>query len=538
MRKPITNISELRGVFIFEGIYAYDHDWNLVAETLANLGVNAVFVNDQSTCQRRPYDEIRTAIDAFHTRGIQYHSVMAVLQDTKWADGSTHTCAIKPDGGILSPYSHCPIKIHDYVIAAIKDYFSKFPDVDGLMLDFIRYAGVDPGDCYCELHRQAFEEYLGETITDWAPFVYPDGSRYIEFLDWRPFQVDDLVRDIHETIKSIDKDIVISAAVWTLDESNPIYWRKFKGQDTARWVKEGWIDIVAPMIYVKTVEQLESYVRGTIKWWGGGTNKGNVALAALLRNDREDENLTPEELKAQIDLVREYGLHGWIIWRYGGPGESHPGMDADIRDYLSIVDMPPTFSIEDFQVQLQNSSVKATWKTTLPATSKLEYSPTPLFTASWERWRDDVHYWLIQYNKGNILEDATLSTVHSLSFQKSPAAKCYMRASSSNESGEVVTFIVAVEEQHSTPFSQALEEGSYLITVPETVEIEGKTYRFKQWEDGSTSTSRQVNLTEDISIIAYYEEVTVPPKPVPPIALLVILAGIFGIGYFMSKGGE
>ncbi|MHA1833530.1 MAG: hypothetical protein ACTSV7_06020, partial [Candidatus Baldrarchaeia archaeon] len=38
----ITYKSEIRGVFIFEGIFGYSHDWNVIAQTLAEYGINAV----------------------------------------------------------------------------------------------------------------------------------------------------------------------------------------------------------------------------------------------------------------------------------------------------------------------------------------------------------------------------------------------------------------------------------------------------------------------------------------------------------------
>jgi len=43
----ITHKSEIRGVFIHEEIYGVSRNWTKIAETLANYGIDAVFVNDQ-----------------------------------------------------------------------------------------------------------------------------------------------------------------------------------------------------------------------------------------------------------------------------------------------------------------------------------------------------------------------------------------------------------------------------------------------------------------------------------------------------------
>ena len=70
---------------------------------------------------------------------------------------------------------------------------------------------------------------------------------------------------------------------------------------------------------------------------------------------------------------------------------------------------------------------------------------------------------------------------------------------------------------HTTPYSAALTEGSHTITVPPTVTIAQTTYNFVRWEDGSTNPKRTINLTKDMTLTAYYEEVPPPsPSPSPP----------------------
>jgi len=76
-------------------------------------------------------------------------------------------------------------------------------------------------------------------------------------------------------------------------------------------------------------------------------------------------------------------------------------------------------------------------------------------------------------------------------------------------SGEVVL-------PYSTPWSGELEQGIYRITMPEQVKVGDDVYVFKQWEDGSTSNVREVNLTSNLSITAMYE--LTPPTP-PPIRI-------------------
>ena len=445
IKTPITYESEIRGVFIHESIYGYSHDWTLIAQTLANYRINAVFVSDFGTFYRRPYSEIRAAIDAFHAYGIEYHSSMFVLGETK-SSSSLGTEAIKYDGTVYSIYAHCPIKAHDYVLSAIQNYIGTFSDVDGIMLDYIRYAD-QAVVCYCPYCRATFEEWLGEgEITDWTPF-YPSGARYNDFLEFRSIHLNYLVRDIHDTIKSINPNIVISEAAWPLFSDSAIYWRKWMGQDTAYWIKEGYIDFVAPMMYTKVVsgpgaDTLESYINTALTYWMGGQPEGKIPLVAFLRVDWA-EDLTPEQFAAQINYVRSRGLDGWIIWCYGGPGSSEP--NPDIRNYLSVIDLPNTFSIRNIQVLVNNeTSTTITWFTDLPATSKIEYSTNSLFNASWET-QSGFHYWNITRIQSIIVENTSLVTEHPVTLAGlMPGTVYYFRVQSQRASdiatSKVMTF--------------------------------------------------------------------------------------------------
>jgi len=55
-----------------------------------------------------------------------------------------------------------------------------------------------------------------------------------------------------------------------------------------------------------------------------------------------------------------------------------------------------------------------------------------------------------------------------------------------------------------TPYSQLLEEGTYTVTMQSRTSVGEDTYEFLKWEDGSTNTTRTVDLTADTSITAFY----------------------------------
>jgi len=73
-------------------------------------------------------------------------------------------------------------------------------------------------------------------------------------------------------------------------------------------------------IYGKTGETLESFIDACQKYLTGGV-EGKIPLIAFLRKDSAG---TPADLKAQVEYVRERGVDGFFIWRYGGPGTDDP----------------------------------------------------------------------------------------------------------------------------------------------------------------------------------------------------------------------
>lgn len=79
---------------------------------------------------------------------------------------------------------------------------------------------------------------------------------------------------------------------------------------------------------------------------------------------------------------------------------------------------------------------------------------------------------------------------------------------------------------HTTPYTETLVEGSHTITMPQTVTIDSTTYTFKQWEDGSTSLTRTINLTSDLSITATYEA---GAPPLNPLLILGLVVGVVAV---------
>ena len=56
----------------------------------------------------------------------------------------------------------------------------------------------------------------------------------------------------------------------------------------------------------------------------------------------------------------------------------------------------------------------------------------------------------------------------------------------------------------TTPWDAPLTPGSYMITMPARITVEGRSYVFKNWNDGTTDNPRTVELTTDVTFVAIY----------------------------------
>jgi len=457
---PPTYKSEVRGVFIHDTNFDPSvPNWETITQTCYDYGINTIYAHMISMMRSSRFptnvakeqghfwissrDHLRELLDAAHAYGIEVH-VAAI-----WGYGTPRYDTFKTQNqyGQVQQWIN-PTKSYDHVMDILEEMITNYPDIDGFAWDYVRYPGDNMP--YDNETRAAFEEWLGEgPITDWTPF-YPGGSRYNS--DFRPFRcytVDRVIENSAALLRSYKPDIKITAFIFPFVPTSPIYQKKWIAQDSFLWVKEGWVDNIAPMHYVRGEVIGGSDPLGTLEdyfyWETEHLIKAPEGMKEYLSFQRiyyPGQPQDPVEFASMILKMRELGTDGWIIWHYGGPGDSSPA--PDIRDYLSLISMPDVFNMGNIQVQADETQATITWLTSLPATSKIEFSDSPLFTHTWELW-SDTYYWKTNYHPGTIIEDLTAKTTHSITLTElTPRTKYYFRVQSQDPSGiatsKVLTF--------------------------------------------------------------------------------------------------
>ncbi len=178
-------------------------------------------------------------------------------------------------------------------------------DVTGLQFDYLRYSWKNV--CFCDHCRAAFEQYLGVKVSKW-PADAATGRYSREYLQFRRHQINTLVAELAAALRETDPDLQISAAVFLNWESH----RDTFGQDWKTWVDEGWVDFVCPMDYTDDAETFRGYVRRQNGWVAG-----KVPIYAGIGVNADNSRFTdPYQLMRQIEIAREEGAEGWVVFNY------------------------------------------------------------------------------------------------------------------------------------------------------------------------------------------------------------------------------
>lgn len=161
--------------------------------------------------------------------------------------------------------------------------------VDGIHLDYVRY----PGTAY---------KYSGATST-----------------------ITSFVARVHNTVKAVNSNIILSAAVMPEGSSNSYYY----GQDYSQMSR--YLDFIVPMIYKGNYGY--SHTNGTSTTGASGTawiasktawivqHSNGIPVLAGLQTYRSDINwssLVPaDELTGDIKAAMTSGASGYMLFRYG-----------------------------------------------------------------------------------------------------------------------------------------------------------------------------------------------------------------------------
>lgn len=292
----------------------------------------------QGLMPKDAFDPLEFWVTEAHKRGIQLHAWINPYRITK-------KTAAEPEQTLASLDPSNPAVQHpDWVVKYMDDlyYDPGIPEVRQLVingvLEVVNKYDVDG------IH---FDDYFypGKAFNDGATYT-KYGAGYANIDDWRRDNVNILIHDLSKAIKSARKEVrfgVSPFGIWQNKSSNPqgsdtqgnqSYFNQYA--DTRKWVKEGWLDYIAPQIYWNIgytkadYSKLVTWWQDTVKDTGVKLYIGQAAYKAL--------NPSPSspwygaaELEKQLQLnAKSPGVDGSIFFSYKSLTDN-PALEAVVK---------------------------------------------------------------------------------------------------------------------------------------------------------------------------------------------------------------
>lgn len=218
-------------------------------------------------------------------------------------------------------------EVIDYINKSVMEVVENY-DIDAVHFDDYFYPFKRGAGWYFTGENNSFKKYKGN-IDNVA--------------DWRRNNVDNLVENLHKSIREYNKregkgvQFGISPfGIWGHQASTQIVSRgigsytpttsstSFDNQfaDTRKWVKNNWVDYIAPQIYW-TFDQKEAPYGELVHWWADVVKGTDVQLYIghanykINESDKDSSWKNPEELCNQLKFNSKYDeIKGSIFFRY------------------------------------------------------------------------------------------------------------------------------------------------------------------------------------------------------------------------------
>lgn len=116
-------------------------------------------------------------------------------------------------GAMVNPINE---EYQKYIISLMKEIVTKYPNVDGLMLDRVRYDGISTD--FSDLSRKKFEEYIGHKVKNFPKDILSwkkEGTRYVPvygkeaklWAEWRTKNITEFMARARKEVKNANPNV-------------------------------------------------------------------------------------------------------------------------------------------------------------------------------------------------------------------------------------------------------------------------------------------------------------------------------------------
>ena len=251
------------------------------------------------------YDPLAFAIEECHKRGMQLHAWLVAIPGNKLAQTKAmgkmsldkrvpKLCLKTSDGYMLNPGLE---ETADY-LASLCEEVARNYDIDGLSLDYIRYPEKE--------------------------VKFNDQQTYKKFADngqslaeWRRSNITRCVKTIHDRVKAIKPWVALSCSPIGKFRDTRRYpsggWNAYHAvaQDAKLWIKEGWMDILMPMMYFRG----NHYFPFALDWQEDSYGRCIASGLGVYLIDRKQKDWPRSIIESEIEFCRANGLGGQVFFR-------------------------------------------------------------------------------------------------------------------------------------------------------------------------------------------------------------------------------
>jgi uncharacterized lipoprotein YddW (UPF0748 family)/putative cell wall-binding protein len=275
------------------------------------------------------YDPLAFAIEEAHKRGIKVHAWLNPYRVTTSGTNlnslaGNHFARNNPS--MVFEYNNALYynpglpEVRQHIVNTVDEIVRNY-NVDGIQFDDYFYPGNDINDA------DAYARY----------------GNGLNIGDFRRKSVNQLVEAVNNKINSIDSSIdfgISPRGIWKNKSSDSTgsdtrgaqsYYDIYA--DTRTWIRNEWIDYVAPQIYWKIGYEVADYTK-LVDWWSNEVNGTSVNLYIGHNVYTAD---VASEVDKQINLNTQYpNVKGSIFFRYSFIRDNFQGIRQKIQNSLTV----------------------------------------------------------------------------------------------------------------------------------------------------------------------------------------------------------
>jgi uncharacterized lipoprotein YddW (UPF0748 family) len=340
--------SPVKGVWVARFHYHFPDDIRTIMRNCARLGLNTVLWqvrgNGTVACRSRiepwsaeyghrdpGFDPLRIAVDEAHKNGLRIEAWVNAMpgwrgpqpppiRNQLWhshPDWFLHDATGKrqPLGKFYAILNPCLPQVRRYLAGVVEEIATKY-DVDGIHLDYIRYAWDTTPNARQLYPRDPATLRIYRQQTGKHPDDDPQAWDH-----WRANQLTRLVRDVRNMLARRRPDVTLTAAVW----SDPQRGYQDYFQNSVAWARTGLVDAIMPMAYTADLARFENYVT---------TYQTLAPRARIIPGLGIYKHQTAEQMGRQLRRCGDWG-GDFVLFSYDSLHATAGDRDADGRPSIS-----------------------------------------------------------------------------------------------------------------------------------------------------------------------------------------------------------